>query len=460
MKNKQAVQSNRLAIVIGASMTGLMMARVLSDHFEQVTIVERDQLPEQVETRKGVPQGPHVHLLLAKGVAILNELFPGLFEVLTQNGALQLTPTDISSCTSGMWNTRFPSSIQLYSQSRPFLEQSMRNLLTTRSNVRLLEACEVTQLLATEDSSRVTGVSLSYRSGEQRKGELKEELIADLVVDASGRRSRAPRWLVSLGYPQVEETSMKLNVGYATRIYRRSSHHPLDWKVLVIGPIPPNNRRAGTISLIEGDHWTVSLVSYQCDYLPDEDSFLDYARGLSQPDIYEAIKEAEPLTPVLTYKYSANRWRHYERMSRFPEGFVILGDAACSFNPVYAQGMTVAALEAKVLDAHLRQYSQSTDKPKNDFAQQLQRAIAKVVEWPWQMAMGADLPYLGGQGRQAWTMRLIEWYIQRVMQLTTSNPLVAERFYQVSNLLKPPMVLLDPRLAWAVLRRELHLGSC
>jgi 2-polyprenyl-6-methoxyphenol hydroxylase-like FAD-dependent oxidoreductase len=451
MKNRQATQSNRHAVVIGASMTGLVMARVLSDHFEQVTIIERDQLPEQVEARKGVPQGQHLHVLLAKGVAILTELFPGLFEALTQNGALRLTPADFSSYNFGTWNTRFPSSIHLYSQSRPFLEQHVRNLLTTRSNVRLLEACEVTQLLATEDSSHITGVSLSYRSEEQRK----EELAADLVVDASGRGSRSPRWLVSLGYPQVEETSVKVDVGYATRIYRRPPHLPLDWKILVIAPTPPNNRRAGMISFIEGDRWIVSLVSYQCDYLPDEDSFLDYARSLSQPDIYEAIKEAEPLTPVLTYKHSTNRRRHYERMSRFPDGFVIVGDAVCSFNPIHAQGMTIAALEAKMLDVHLQQHSQSTSKQQNDFAQRLQKATAKVVEWPWQMAIGADRPFLETQGKQTWSMRLLEWYMLRLMQLTSSNPLVVERFYQVTNMLKPPLVLFEPRIVWTVLRKEL-----
>jgi len=448
MKNEQKKKCKRHAVVIGASMTGLVAARVLSDHFEQVTIIERDQLPARVEARKGVPQGQHLHILLAKGVAILAELFPGLFEELVQDGALQLTPADFCSYNFGTWNTRFPSSIRLYSQSRPFLELYVRNLLTAYSNVRLLEACEVTQLLATENCAHVTGVSLSYRGEEQRK----EELAADLVVDASGRGSRSPQWLVSLGYPQVEETSVKVDIGYTTRIYRRRPHLSLDWKLMAIPPTPPCNRRAGMISLIEADRWMVSLVGYRCDYLPDEDGFLDYARGLSQPDIYEAIKEAEPLTPVFTYKYSTKRWRHYERMSRFPDGFVILGDAVCSFNPIHAQGMTLAALEAKMLDVHLRQHSQNTSKQENKFAQRLQKAIAKVVEWPWQMAMGADLPFLETQSKQTWIMRLLDCYMKHVMKLTTTNPLVVERFYQVTNMLKSPLVLFDPRIVWAVLQ--------
>jgi 2-polyprenyl-6-methoxyphenol hydroxylase-like FAD-dependent oxidoreductase len=443
------MQSNQHAVVIGASMAGLVAARVLSDHFKLVTVIERDQLSEQVGVRKGVPQGQHVHVLLAKGAIILAELFPGLFEALTQNGAIGFTTTDVRQYRFGAWNKRFPSSIHLYSQSRPLLEQYVRDFLAARGNVRFLDATEVTQLLATEDSSRVTGVTLRHRSGKQRE----EELIADIVVDASGRGSRAPRWLVSLGYTQVEETSIKVDVGYATRVYRRPSHLPLDWTTLMIF----SERRAGVVSLIEDDRLMVMLAGAWRDSMPDdEDSFLDAARSrLPQPDVYEIIKEAEPLTPVLTYKYSANRRRHYERMSRFPEGFVILGDAVCSFNPMYGQGMTVAALEAKMLDACLRQYSRGTSKQESGFAQRFQKAIAKVVEWPWQMATGADLRDEEMKGKRTWSVRLFDWYMLWLMQLTASNPLVADRFYRVMHLLKPPTVLFDPRIVWAVLKQEL-----
>ena len=452
MNIKQTMQSNKHAVVIGASMAGLVTARVLSDHFAQVTILERDQLPEQVEVRKGVPQGQHVHALLAKGAAILTDLFPGLFEALTQQGAVRFTPQDVRSYNFGIWNTRFPSSIAIYSQSRPFLEQYVRDFLAARGNVRILDACEVTRLLATADSGRVTGVCLRYRSGEQRE----EELAADLVVDASGRGSRAPQWLVSLGYGQVEESRVTVDVGYATRIFRLPGHLPLDWKMMLISSTPPEQLRAGLMSHIEGDRWILTLASRWRECLPDdEDSFLEYARSLPQPNIYEAIKEAEPLTPVLNYKYSANRWRHYERMARLPEGFVILGDAVCSFNPVYGQGMTVAALEAKVLDSFLRQHSRGISSQESGFTQRFQKAIAKVVEWPWQMATSADRPASETPGELHWSKRLLNWYMQRALQLTTSNPVAADRFNQVMHLLKPPTVLFDPRIALAILRQEL-----
>jgi len=454
--NIQQLAYNKLdrhhAVVIGGSMAGLLAARVLSDHFEQVTIIERDKLPQEVAPRKGVPQGQHVHALLAKGAVILTELFPDLFESLTHDGAIRFTPTDIRLYQLGAWNTLFPSSIHLYSQSRPFLEHYVRNSLAARANVRFLDTYEVTRLLSNADHSRITGVSLRYRGAEQRE----EELAADLVVDASGRGSRTPQWLVSLGYALVKETSVKVDVGYATRIYRLPSHTPIDWKMLMISASPPYGRRAGVMSLIEGDRWMVTLISLMHDYLPDdEDGFREHARSLPQPDLYEAIKEAEPLTPILTYRYSANRWRHYERMPRLPEGFVILGDAVCSFNPAYGQGMTVAALEAKVLDTCLLQQQRSANKQGSSFAPRFQKAIAKVVEWPWQMATSVDRRYLETVGEQTWIIRLLNWYTLRISQLTTSNPLVADRFSQVAHLLKPPTVLFDPRIVWAVLRQEL-----
>lgn len=452
MNINQATQSNKHAVVIGASMAGLLAARVLADHFEQVTLIERDRLPREVAARKGVPQGQHLHALLAKGGDILTQFFPGLFESLTQDGAIRFTPADMRIYQSEVWNGRFSSSLQIYSQSRPFLEQYVRNFLALRGNVRFLEECEVTQLCATEDRRRITGVSLHYGDGNH----CEEELATDLVVDASGRGSRTPGWLVSLGYDRVEESSMKVDVGYATRIFRLPDHLSPDWKMMMISPVPPHSRRSGAMSLIEGDRWMVTLLNMGQIYLPDDDdSFLEYALSLPQPDIYETIKEAEPLTPILIYRYSANRWRHYERMSSLPEGFVILGDALCSFNPAYGQGMTVAALESKALDTCLRHSRRGNSKQENGAALRFQKTIAKAVVWPWQVATDVDRLYQETQERQTWGKNLLNGYMQRINQLIATNPLVSDRFGEVMHLLKPPTVLFDPRIAWAVLKLEL-----
>jgi 2-polyprenyl-6-methoxyphenol hydroxylase-like FAD-dependent oxidoreductase len=453
MKIQQAKQSKKHAIVIGASMAGLLTARVLSEHFEQVTIIERDQLSEQVEPRKGVPQGQHAHILLMKGETILRELFPDLYEAFARDGAVPLTSADVQWYDFGVWKAPSPDLIESYCGSRPFLEQSVRRFVAARANVHFIDGCEIKRLCANEDHTRVLGVSLVHRSPERHE----EDLAADLVVDASGRGSRAPQWLMSLGYDKVEETSVKVEVGYATRIYRRPSNLPLDWKLLIVYPTPPLEKRSGLVFPIEDDCWMVSLAGRLRDYPPaDEAGFLEYARSLPDPSVYEAIKEAEPVTPIATYKYAMNRWRHYERMARLPEGLVILGDAVCTFNPVYGQGMSVAALEAKALDVCLRdQQHQGTGNDLAGFPQRFQKAIVKAVKVPWMLATGEDFRYPQTEGKRPLGINLLHWYTRRVNELTGSNPMVAGLFYQVLHLLKPPTVLFSPRVVWAVLTKGL-----
>lgn len=451
--NSKVLEQNRFdthhAIVIGGSMAGLLAARVLSEHFEQVTIIERDRWIDDAQPRKGVPQGRHVHGLLAGGAAVLGEYFPDLFAALAQDGAVPLCTSDLRRYQLGGWVGTVSSPVKSLWQSRPFLEQHVRAALSERPNVHVLDACEVTRLRTNDE--RITGVVLRHRSGEQRE----EELAANLVVDASGRGSRASQWLASLGYSRVEETRVKIDVGYASRIYRCPDQLPTDWKVLFVFGTPPDNKRAGVIFPMQGGYWMVTLIGVLRDYPPDDVAgFLDYARSLAQPDVYEAIKEAEPITPIAVYKYPANQWRHYERLSRLPEGFIVIGDAVCSFNPVYGQGMSVAALEAKTLDTCLReQQSCPGNNHPSSFPQRFQKAIAKEIKAPWMLTTTEDLRYPEAEGQRSLGTRLFNWYIRHVIGLTASHPLVTAAFFQVQHLRKPLVSLFEPRIVWAVVSR-------
>jgi 2-polyprenyl-6-methoxyphenol hydroxylase-like FAD-dependent oxidoreductase len=454
MSSKQLAQSTfdrNNAIVIGGSMAGLLAARVLSDHFEQVTLIERDRLIRDAEARKGVPQGRHVHGLLVRGAVIIGEYFPDLFRTLAQDGAIPVGTEGLRWNQLGVWMAPVPSPVKTLFQSRPFLEQHVRDQLAARDNVRIMDACEVSQLCAHND--RITGVVLRYRTGEQHE----EALSADLIVDTSGRGSRAPQWLNSLGYGNVQETSVKIDIGYATRIYRCPAHLPTGWKVLLIYGRPPDDKRGGVIFPIQGGYWMVTLVGSLRDYPPDDEAgFLEFARSLAQPDLYEAIKDAEPVTPIEVYKYSANRWRHYERMGRLPEGFIIMGDATCSFNPVYGQGMSVAAIEAQTLDRCLREQEMfAGNNGVAGFTQRFQQAIARDIKTPWLLSTGEDLRYPGAEGKRSLHTRLLNRYMRRVIELTASDPGVTATLLRVRSLLKPLSTLFRPRIILAVFRQEL-----
>ncbi|HEY7125927.1 MAG TPA: FAD-dependent monooxygenase [Ktedonobacterales bacterium] len=435
------------AVVIGASMAGLLAARVLSDHFERVTVIERDRL-DGMDARKGVPQGRQTHAILSKGAAVIEELFPDLFPSLIEGGA---TPVDMGADLRwyqfGVWKVQFSSGIRVYCESRPWLEGQIRQRVASRTNVRILDGYEVTRLYTSADTKRITGVQARTADGERRE----EALMADLVVDASGRGSQAPQWLKSLGYPQVEESVVKVDVGYATRIYRRPKDAPADWKVMAIFCTPPQEKRIGFVLPIEGDRWSVSVSGWLKDYPPSDDAgFLDYARSLPSPALYELIKDAEPLSPVSIYRFAANRRRYYERMSALPEGFLVMGDAVCSFNPIYGQGMTVAAIEAETLQAALQQ-CQGRQGDMAGFTRRFQKAIAKTINVAWMFTTSEDFRYPETEGKRSFGMGFFHWYSRRLLEAAADNPRLAQSFYLVMHMLKPPTAMFTPRVLAAVL---------
>jgi 2-polyprenyl-6-methoxyphenol hydroxylase-like FAD-dependent oxidoreductase len=453
MRNKQTARSEfggQHAVVIGASMAGLLASRVLADHFEQVTILERDRLPHEVQARKGVPQGRHVHVLLHRGASVMKDLFPDLFPALIEDGSIAIdTVADFHWYNFGAWKPRFTSGITFYSQSRPLLEGLVRERVAARSNVRFLDACDVLRLCANDDATRITGVQIRHREGEQHE----EVLSADLVVDASGRGSQTPQWLAALGYDTVEESAIKVDVGYATRLYRRPDHSHFDRDVLAIYSTPPAQKRAGVLAPIEDNHWIVTLIGWVRDYPPDDEAgFLAFARSLPQPDLYEAIAEAEPVAPIAIHKFPANRRRHYERLARFPEGFVALGDAVCSFNPVYGQGMTAAALEAETLNTLL--YQQRERHPRGDitgFSRRFQKKITSIVETFWLLAASEDFRHPETQGKRPFGVHFLNRYARRIHELSTFDPQVTLLLYQVLQAIKPPMALFSPHILAKVL---------
>lgn len=448
--NQQGSDNNsRQAIVIGGSIAGLLAARVLVDYFDQVTIVERDRFPEKPEPRQGVPQSHQLHVLLTQGQRILEQLFPGLTEELADNGAEAVDWTaDYQWLFLGGWGPRFPSGIITRSCTRNLLEALIRQRLAAYKSVEFLEAGTITGLLSNTGNTAVTGVQVRQHNGTET------ELSAQLIVDASGRNSKTPQWLQTLGYEAPQENTVNSFLGYASRCYQSLSEEALDYKVLYLMPKAPDQSRGGVIYQVEGKHWIVTLIGVGQDYPPtDEADFLEFARSLPSLEVYEAIKDAQPISPIYGYRRTENCWRHYEQLSRFPENFVVVGDAVCAFNPVYGQGMTVAALGAMTLDQCLKQQMQrNPDGNLKGLGKRFQKELSKVNTVPWLMATGDDFRWSTTEGgKPSVITRSLHWYLDQVMLVAGESTEVYKVLVEVIHFLKPPTAFLQSNILVKVL---------
>ncbi len=442
------------AVVIGGGIAGLLAARVLADHVSRVTIVERDRLPDAAHFRSGVPQSRHVHQLLARGRVILEQLFPGIGGDLLAAGAPAIDwLADLLWLTPDGWGLRYHAGIETISCSRELLELTIRRRLLAAPNIAWSEGWEVAELLANERATAVTGVRLRRRADDALAAQ-HMELAASLVVYASGRDSRLAHWLTRLGYALPPETTIDAAIGYASRVYRRPAGSD-DWKMLVFQRRLPDRPRGAVILPLEGDRWLVTLSGTAPSYpSTDEAAFLDFARGLPHPLVYEALRMSEPLSKISGYRRTENRRRHIERLAAWPEGLLVLGDAACCFNPIYGQGMTVAAQSALLLGEVLEEAGLDAGRSRTDVAARFHRRLAKLTATPWMMATGEDRRTLGeaaAGARQA--TRPLQRYLDHVRQLAIEDAAVNRAFLEVMHLLQPPATLFRPRIARAVLRR-------
>jgi 2-polyprenyl-6-methoxyphenol hydroxylase-like FAD-dependent oxidoreductase len=428
-------------------MAGLLAARVLSEHFDVVTILERDRFPVGDESRKGVPQGQQPHALLAKGYEILSRLFPDLSDALLKGGAvLGDMGTEMRWHHAGEYRVQTHMGLTSPFMSRPFLERLVRERVLALPNVYALTECDVRDLTISRDGASITGV----RVQRAEAGEV-ETLAADLVVDASGRGSRTPAWLEELGYPRPPEESIRINLGYTTRVYAWEPGDLGGAKAFYVTPTPPQEKRFGAVFPIEGERWLVCQGGWLGDHAPaNDEGFLAFARSLPVPDIADFLARKEPLSDFRTFKYPFNLRRRYEMLTRFPEGYLVLGDALCSFNPVYAQGMTSAALTAEALEECLRGRSMRGDL--SGLARQFFPKAAKRVDVPWRMAAGADFLYPEAEGKKAPGTDLLNAYFLRVQRATHHDPVVYRAFGRVMHLLEEPTTLFSPSLMWRVLR--------
>jgi 2-polyprenyl-6-methoxyphenol hydroxylase-like FAD-dependent oxidoreductase len=429
--------SRNHAVVVGASMSGLVAARVLSSRFDHVTIIDRDSLPAANENRRGVPQGRHGHGLLASGFGALKKLFPRLEQELLAAGAVPGDVIgDVRWFQQGFYKAKFQSGLAGIVLSRPLLEGTLRRTVRAQPNVTILDNTHVVGLATDEATQSVTGVRIQRADGAPAV------VDAALVIDTSGRASRSPQWLEALGYPTPAEQTVEVDLGYTTRTFKRRPRDLNGDIGAVIGPKPPHHKRVGFMLAMEGDRWMVTIGGWLGDHAPiDARGFADFASTLTRHDIYEIIKDAEPLTEAVTYAFPSNLRRRYERLTRFPGRYLVMGDAMCSFNPFYGQGMSVAALEGLALDETLGE-GHSPDTVWRPFFQ----AAARLIETPWTIAAGSDFAFPGVTGQKPVGTDLVNWHLARVHRVASSDRVLCRTFFDVANLLKPATTLFHPRV--------------
>ncbi|MDX3895580.1 monooxygenase [Pusillimonas sp.] len=433
-----ALHHTEHAVVLGGSVAGLLTARVLSETFAKVTIVERETLEMAAVARRAVPQARHAHGLLACGREAIDQLFPGFTEDLISRGV----PTrDFQSGFRWINNGRHlfqeESGIIALSISRPFLEWRIRAHALAIPNVTVICGSAVA-LVGSAAERRITGVRIVREGGER----LEEILAADLIVDATGKATRVPEWLEALGLPVPEEERVELELAYASRNYVRAKDAPTGAAVSMMLGCP----RGGVMLAQEEDRWIVTLYGLHGNVPPlDHEGFTAYATTLASPAIHEVIRDAEPISDAVRFRYPASVRRHYENISDPPEGFLALGDSLTSFSPVYGQGQSVAALEALELRDCLKE-------GLDNLASRFFKRAAAVIDTPWSIGVGSDLRFTADLEKLPESARQMMDYMEHLHVAAEHDPVVARAFLRVVNLELPPQSLMAPEIAQRVMK--------
>jgi 2-polyprenyl-6-methoxyphenol hydroxylase-like FAD-dependent oxidoreductase len=432
------------AVVVGASIAGLLAGKALSEAYYSVLILDRDTLPAEAAPRKGVAQSYQPHILLVKGLDGFEELVPGFRETLVQAGGLTQRREDWHFVFLGGPLKVHRTDITVVGATRALIEHVLRQEIASTPNITIRTGIDVEDLVW-DDEGAVTGVATRMRDDRA----VEETIHASLVVDSSGRHSSITQWIGARGYDNIPEEVVNSSVGYSSRFYHRDAASA-GIPNMLIQPRPPDNPRLGIMMAVEGDRWQV-LLGGAFGHTPpsDEDGFLEWARMLASPELYDVIRTREPLTPIRGFRIPETRWRRFDKAERWPAGLVVVGDAVAAYNPIYGQGMSVAAIEAVAL-------RKTAAERRPGWERAFQREVGKIAAFPWSTGSGEDLRWPGCtlNGKPAGLAQRLQYhYMDRLLRAATRDETVSRVFAETINLMHGPMALMSPGI---VLRTLIH----
>lgn len=439
------------AIVIGASITGVMSAKILSQHFAKVILIDKDAMPDAAAPRNTVPQEHHVHLLLHRGRQNMERLFPGFLAGLEDDGAQVVDLSHgVKWHLAGRWKNRWPTGVTAHYCSRTLVEHHLRRRALQLDGVELRQHCNVQDPIWNADNNRIIGLRVTRPDGSE------EQIAADLVLDASGRGSAAPAWLRAQNYQEPETEHIVARLGYASRIYQRDPKWAGKWDVLLVTPRLPHDRRMGVISPIEGDRWMVTAGGWLGEFpQADETSFLSFLRDLPVPDIHDAISGSKPLSPVRRFALSGGLRRRYDRLERFPAGFFVLGDAVCSSNPIYSQGMSISSMQVMAFADRVEDFLSGRMTATTLFGH-----TVAATSSSWEQARSGDERFSEVRGAGVARNRWRDAYFDSLVQASHEDRAVTLALMRNTNLVENAPKLTGPDMVWrtfaTTVRRRLN----
>lgn len=439
-RRRKSLKEN--AIVIGGGIAGKLAAKALSSYFQQVIILEADREYKDKIPRKRVPQSFQPHVLLKSGEEAIEKLFPQFTDQLIEDGSIVTNFTgDLKWHHFGFWKKPFSGELIMVQQSRPMLEWHLQKRINQVSNITTRYETMTEQLIVDRQQNKILGVRVrSLKTG------MEEELYADIVVDASGFGSKSIEWLKTYGI-EVAEEKVWIQLFYATGLFRLIDLDRPDWTNLLISPSFPENPYGAFIQTIEENQFSVTFSGYANERAPQtNEEFFAYAGRLPVPDMLDFLKQSEPISDIKIHKIPYQVRRRFDLVQEIPEGFLVIGDAHCRFDPLFGQGISVAAMEALALKKYLHQAEQ-LDK---GFTQIFHKKISKLIATPWDMATTEAFRHPKIKGEKSLLQPIKQWYTKRVYQASALDSEIYIRLARVMNLIRTPFHLFHPKVVFAI----------